>query len=100
MHHVIDAWIVANVVRTRAALGAMGDSREARGGPDMGLPAVRGARRAGACVEATTSLSYDGDAVVPHRPREPHRRPSARAGRPGNGERAGRIPTGPFATRG
>ena len=100
MHHVIDAWTVANVVRTRTAVGAMWDSREARGGPGTSLPAVTWVRRAGACVEATTSLSYDVDAVVPHRPREPHRRPPACAGRPGNGERAGRIPTGPFATRG
>ena len=84
----------------RAAVDAMGDSREARGGPATGLPAVTWVRRAGARVEATMSLSYDVDGVVPHRPANstdgrPHPRQT-----PGNGERAGRIPTGPFTTRG
>jgi hypothetical protein len=48
----------------RAAVDAMGDSREARGGAATGLPAVTWVRRAGAGTEATMSLSYDVDGVA------------------------------------
>ncbi|MDT0232427.1 hypothetical protein [Curtobacterium sp. BRB10] len=112
---MIDVWIVANVVwralrrrvarpGVRAAVDVMGDSREARGGIATGLSAVTWERRAGARTEATASSSDDVDGVVPHRlrprPGQPHLRPPAPATRPEDGERAGRIPTGPFTTRG
>lgn len=100
MHHVIDAWTVANVVRTRTAVGAMGDSREARGGPGTSLPAVRGraglarARKRPCRRRATSALSF----CIGPASRTDARQHALDA--PGNGERAGRIPTGPFATRG